>query len=88
MYSLKALFLAFSAAGALTVPSNQETSAVQRRYVTPSSQGTNGGYFYSMWSDGTGDVNYNNGAGGQYSLTWSNSGDVVVGKGFKTGSDR
>lgn len=92
MLSARVLLLAFSISGALAAPttltSSEDVKTVNRRYVTPSSQGTNNGFFYSMWSDNTGDVEYNNGAAGQYSLTWTNSNDVVVGKGFNPGAPR
>jgi len=54
---------------------------------TPSSTGTNGGYYYSFWADGSGDVTYTNGAEGAYSVSWSgNAGNFVGGKGWNPGS--
>lgn len=35
----------------------------------------NGGYFYSVWSEGDGSVNYTNGDGGGYSVSWDNAQD-------------
>lgn len=88
----KAFLLAFLTVRASAIPTSltpsEDAKAITRRSVTPSSQGMNNGFFYSMWSDGTGDVEYTNGGAGQYSLTWSNSGDVVVGKGFNPGAPR
>ena len=55
---------------------------------TPSSQGTDNGYFYSFWTDGKGNVNFNNLNGGQYSVSWSGNGNWVGGKGWKPGSAR
>ncbi|EJD47899.1 hypothetical protein AURDEDRAFT_123115 [Auricularia subglabra TFB-10046 SS5] len=56
---------------------------------TPSSTGTNNGYYYSWWTDGNGQVTYTNGAAGQYSITWSgNNGNFVGGKGWNPGSAR
>ena len=92
MFTVQTLLLAFSAAVTLvaaTSPTSYEDGeTIAGRSVTPNSQGMNNGFFYSMWSDGSGDVEYTNGPAGQYSLTWSNSGDVVVGKGFSTGAAR
>ncbi|KAL9091986.1 MAG: hypothetical protein Q9159_001131 [Coniocarpon cinnabarinum] len=92
MLAAKSLLLIASTVAAIAVPpsliSHKDAKYLMRRAVTPSSQGQNNGFFYSMWSDGTGDVQYKNGDAGEYSLTWSNSGDVVVGKGFNPGTDR
>lgn len=56
------------------------------RAGTPSSTGTSGGYYYSFWTDGGADVTYTNGAGGEYSITWSGNGNFVGGKGWNPGS--
>ena len=58
------------------------------RAGTPSSTGTHNGYYYSFWTDGAGNVNYSNGAGGSYSVTWSGNGNWVGGKGWNPGSAR
>lgn len=83
--------LAFSAAiaGVLAAPTSiNPLHAVEKR-LTSSSTGTNNGYYYSFWTDGVGSINYENGAGGEYSVTWaSGSGNFVGGKGWSTGSDR
>ncbi|KAF9077616.1 concanavalin A-like lectin/glucanase domain-containing protein [Rhodocollybia butyracea] len=51
----------------------------------PNGVGTNNGYFYSVYSDSSVTGTYTNGPGGQYSLSWGGSGDVVVGKGWNPG---
>lgn len=61
--------------------------ALHARGITPG-QGTHGGYFYSFWTDGKGNVNFNNLNGGQYSVSWSGNGNWVGGKGWKPGSAR
>ncbi|MGE5845618.1 MAG: glycoside hydrolase family 11 protein [Ignavibacteria bacterium] len=50
--------------------------------------GTHDGYFWSLWtSDGlTGSVNYSNGSGGNYSVSWNCNGNFTCGKGWSTGS--
>lgn len=49
--------------------------------------GTDDGYFWSLWtSDGmTGSVNYSNGDGGNYSVSWNCNGNFTCGKGWSTG---
>ena len=62
--------------------------SVQKR-LSSSETGTSNGYYYSFWTDGVGTIDYENGDGGEYSITWeSGSGNFVGGKGWSTGSDR
>jgi endo-1,4-beta-xylanase len=56
--------------------------------LTTSQTGESGGFYYSFWTDGAGQVSYTNGDAGQYSVTWSGDGNWVGGKGWATGSDR
>ncbi|GAA4260906.1 glycoside hydrolase family 11 protein [Dactylosporangium darangshiense] len=55
------------------------------RTVTSNTTGTHNGYFFSYWKD-NGNVTMNLGAGGSYSVQWSNINNTVVGKGWKPGS--
>ncbi|WNG38042.1 glycoside hydrolase family 11 protein [Archangium violaceum] len=73
-----ALFVVFALASA---------GSAQAQTVCNNQTGTHNGYFYTMWKDsGSGCLNL--GSGGNYSITWSlgSSGNMVVGKGWATGS--
>lgn len=92
MVSFSSLVLASSAViGVLSsaLPDVSKGEVMSPRAGTPSSTGTNGGYYYSFWTDGAGDVTYTNKNGGEYSVTWSgNNGNFVGGKGWNPGSAR
>lgn len=74
-----------AAAGVLAYPSDLQ---LLEDRSTPSSTGTNNGFYYSFWTDGGADVTYTNGAAGSYSVTWSTGGNFVGGKGWNPGSAR
>ncbi|PKS09327.1 hypothetical protein jhhlp_003941 [Lomentospora prolificans] len=62
---------------------------LQKRAGTPSSTGTNNGYYYSWWTDGGSDVTYTNLDGGEYSVNWGGGGgNFVGGKGWNPGGDK
>jgi endo-1,4-beta-xylanase len=75
MVSFSSFIIAVSAvAGVLAAPSE----SLQKR-LTTSSTGTSGGYYYSFWADGTGDVTYTNGDAGKYSVVWTGDKGNFVG---------
>jgi endo-1,4-beta-xylanase len=54
--------------------------------VCSNQTGTNNGFFYSFWKD-TGSACMTMGSGGNYDVNWNlGSGNMVVGKGWSTGS--
>lgn len=61
--------------------------ALRARGIQPGT-GTHGGYYYSFWTDGAGNIDFNNLDGGSYSCSWSGNGNWVGGKGWNPGSDR
>ncbi|TQN68418.1 Endo-1,4-beta-xylanase G [Colletotrichum shisoi] len=72
MVSLKYILLATAAAAAVLARpfdfldeqnDGNSTELLEKRQVTPNSEGTHNGYFYSWWSDGGGQVTYTMGAG-------------------------
>ena len=42
--------------------------------------------YWQNWTDGGGSVNATNGSNGNFSVSWSNCGNFVVGKGWNTGN--
>jgi len=85
MVSFSSLLLALSAVAGVFADGGE---LLTERAGTPSSTGTNNGYYYSFWTDGGADVTYTNGPGGQYSVTWSGNGNLVGGKGWNPGGPR
>ncbi|KXX81032.1 putative endo-1,4-beta-xylanase A [Madurella mycetomatis] len=87
MVSFKSLLL--GATTVLAFPFNEtELNELVARAGTPSGTGTHEGFYYSFWTDNGGTVNYENGAGGSYSVNWQNCGNFVGGKGWNPGAER
>jgi endo-1,4-beta-xylanase len=79
--SRNALLLAFSSALLFSV-----TQQSYAQTVCGNQTGTNNGFFYSFWKD-TGSACMTMGSGGNYDVNWNlGSGNMVVGKGWSTGS--
>lgn len=53
--------------------------------LTSNGSGTNNGFYYMLWHSG-GTVNMTLGSAGNYSVQWSNVGDMIAGKGWNPGS--
>lgn len=45
-------------------------------------------FYYSWWTDGGADATYTNGPGGEYTVKWSDGGNLVGGKGYNPGGRR
>ena len=70
------------AAAAATMSSPAEAAT----QICSNQTGTNGGYYYQMWSAGTGSACITLNSGNSYSASWSGIGDFVAGVGWSTGS--
>ena len=92
MVKITNLALASSAVSvALAAPTSLDTRDPNTNLAvraTPQGTGTHNGFFYSYWSDNGGSSTYENGPGGEYSLTWSGNLNVVAGKGWKPGGPK
>lgn len=70
---------------AVVVPCGAASAATS---ICSSQTGTNGGYYYQMWTNGTGSACMTLNSGNSYSTTWSGVGDFVDGVGWNPGSSQ
>jgi endo-1,4-beta-xylanase len=86
--ALLSLVATAAIAGVCGLPSNSTFALERRQSISSSQTGTNGGYYYSFWTDGGGPATMTNKANGEYSTTWSGNGNFVAGKGWNPGAAR
>ena len=80
---LGVVFAVILAAAAAALPGTAKAASA----ICSSQTGTNGGYYYQMWSAGTGSACMTLNSGNSYSTTWSGIGDFVAGVGWNPGSN-
>jgi endo-1,4-beta-xylanase len=80
---LGAVFAAILAAAAAALPSPAQAAT----QICSNQTGTNGGFYYQMWSNGQGSACITLNSGNSYSTSWSGIGDFVAGVGWGTGTN-
>jgi hypothetical protein len=63
------------------------STAVHAQQHCSNQTGTHNGFYFTHWTDGGGTACMTLGQGGNYSYTWSNTGNFVGGKGWSTGTN-
>ncbi len=78
----KARVLVLALAAVMAVPATANASTV----VTSNTTNTDGGYFYSFWSQDSGQASMTLDGSNGYSTTWTNVTNFVAGKGWNPGT--
>ena len=74
---LGVVFALIAAAAAAALPGTARAATT----ICSNQTGTNGGYYYQMWTAGSGPACVTLNSGNSYSTPWSNAGDFVAGVG-------
>ena len=82
------LLLGGACAVALVVASALVPGTANAATITQNSTGTDGGFFYSFWTDTQGSVTMTTGSGGNYAMSWNGTNNFVAGKGWNPGARR
>jgi len=62
------------------------TAVLAQRNITTNQTGNDGGYYFSFWTNGGGQVTMTLDGRSGYSVSWTNCGDFTCGKGWNPGS--
>jgi endo-1,4-beta-xylanase len=79
---LGVVFAVILAAATAALPGTAKAATA----ICSNQTGTNGGYYYQMWSAGQGSACFTLNSGNSYSTTWSGIGDFVAGVGWNPGN--
>jgi len=80
---LGVVFAVIATAAAAALPGTAKAATT----ICSNQTGTNGGYYYQMWTAGSGSACVTLNSGNSYSTSWSNIGDFVAGVGWNPGSN-